>query len=184
MALRRTTAPAEPLLTPAAVRFDLRLFDAAQDAEIAEFIAAATEELDGKDGALGRALVTQKWELTLSGFPCASEFKIPLPPLQSVESITYVDSNGDTQTLATSVYAVDTASEPGVVSLKYGQAWPATRCQRDAVTVAFTCGYGAAGDVPERIKSAVKLKVKDRYDQAQDNAGAVDRLLFAFRVFG
>ena len=184
MALRRTTAPAEPLLSAADVRFDLRLFDATQDDAIAGFITAATEELDGKDGILGRALVTQQWELTLDRFPNACEFPIPLPPLRSVESITYVDSNGDTQTLDTSVYSVDTASEPGYVHLKYGQTWPATRTQRDAVTVAFTCGYGAADAVPERIKSAVKLKVKDRYDQTQDNREAVERLLFPFRVFG
>lgn len=184
MALRRTEAPAEPLLSAADARADLRLVDDSQDADIDLKIAAATEYFDGKDGILGRALVTQKWELSMDKFPFGCEFKIPLPPLQSVESITYLDTNGDEQTLATSVYAVDIASEPGVVSLKYGQVWPSTLSQRNAVTVAFTCGYGTADEVPERIKSAVKLKVVDLFEQAEGNGKAIDSLVFGYRVFG
>jgi uncharacterized phiE125 gp8 family phage protein len=181
--LRRTAAPDELPVSVDDVRFDLRLIDTSQDAAIESYIAAAVEELDGKDGSLGRALVNQSWELILDAFPCASEIKIPLPPLQEVTGITYIDTNGDEQTLATSVYAVDSASEPGVVSLKYGQVWPATRCQRGAVTIAFTCGYGVCGDVPQSIRDAIKLKVADRLDQQSNNAAAIDRLLFRYRVF-
>lgn len=184
MALRRTEAPSELIVSAADVRADtIRIVDDSQDDAIEALILAATEQFDGKDGVLGRALCAQQWELTLDRFPCASEFKIPLPPLQSVESITYVDSNGDTQTLPTSVYAVDTASEPGVVSLKYGQTWPSTRCQRGAVVVAFTCGYGTCEDVPSRVRSAVKLKAADLFYQTQDNAAAIDALVFGLRVF-
>jgi uncharacterized phiE125 gp8 family phage protein len=184
MRLRRTQAPDEAILSAADARADtIRIVDDSQDDTIDALIAAATEAFDGKDGALGRALVTQSWELLLDRFPCACEFAIPLPPLRSVESITYVDTNGDTQTLATSVYAVDTTSEPGVVSLKYGQVWPTTRCQRNAVTIAFTAGYGTGDDVPERVKSAIKLKVADLFYQTQDNAAAVEALVFPFRVF-
>lgn len=183
MALRRTAAPDTLPLTVDDLRFDLRLIDTAQDDDIEGYIAAATDALDGAAGALGRALVEQRWELLLDRFPCASEVKIPLPPLRSVESITYIDTAGATQTLATSVYAVDTASEPGVVSLKYGQTWPATQCQRNAVTIAFTCGYGLSDDVPAALKSAIRLAVKDRYDQTTDNEAAIARLIFPYRVF-
>lgn len=185
MPLRRTEAPAEPLVSAADVRADtIRIVDDSQDDTIDALILAATEHFDGKDGILGRALVTQKWELTLDRFPCASEIKIPLPPLRSVESITYLDTNGDEQTLATTVYAVDTAAEPGVVSLKYGQTWPSTLCQRNAVTIAFTAGYGVAEDVPERVRSAVKLKAADLFYQTQDNDKSIDALVFGLRVFG
>ena len=184
MRLRRTSAPVEPLLKPEAARADLRIVDESQDDDIALKIAAATEYFDGKDGILGRALIEQSWELLLDRFPCESEIRIPLPPLRSVESITYVDPDGETQTLATSVYAVDTASEPGVVSLKYGQTWPSTRCQRNAVTIAFTCGYGVSDDVPARIKAAVRLKVVDLYEQTEGNGKAIDALAYGYRVFG
>lgn len=183
MRLRRTAAPDTLPLTVDDLRFDLRLVGTTQDADIEGYIADATGRLDGKDGTLGRALVEQSWELLLDRFPCASEIPIPLPPLRSVTSITYVDTDGATQTLATTVYAVDTASEPGVVSLKYGQTWPSTLCQRNAVTIAFTCGYGLSDDVPDPLKSAIKLMVKDRYDQTQDNEAAIARLIFPYRVF-
>jgi uncharacterized phiE125 gp8 family phage protein len=190
MALRRTEAPTEVPVTVAEAKANSNITGTSQDDEIEAMIASATEQLDGKDGILGRALCTQEWELLLDAFPCGSEIKVPLPPLQSVESITYVDANGDTQTLATSVYAVDVASEPGVVSLKYGQVWPTTQTQRNAVTIAFTCGYGEAGDVPERIKSAIKLMVGDLFENREaqqtvklENNPSLNRLLFPFRVF-
>lgn len=191
MALRRTAPPAELPLAAADVRAHLRLVGSAEDADITAMLTAATEQLDGKDGILGRALVTQSWELLLDRFPCDSVIRIPLPPLRSVESITYIDTAGATQTLPTSVYAVDIASEPGAVSLKYGQTWPATLCQRNAVTIAFTCGYGTSDDVPGRLKSAIKLMVGDLFENREASiVGAtrvdnptVDSLLFPFRVF-
>lgn len=190
MPLRRTTAPATLPLAVADVRGHVEAIGTVHDEKLEAMLTAIVEQLDGKDGILGRALVTQEWELMLDTFPCASTIKVPLPPLQSVESITYVDTAGATQTLPTSVYAVDIASEPGVVSLKYAQVWPATINQRNAVTIAFTCGYGAAEAVPGRLKAAIKLMVGDLFENREasilgvsrvDNP-TVDSLLFPFRV--
>lgn len=189
MPLRRTTAPVELPLTLADARAHLRVLDTSEDAQVTAWIGTATEQMDGKDGLLGRALVTQSWELLLDRFPCGSEIRIPLPPLQSVQSVTYVDTAGVTQTLPTSVYAVDAASAPGVVSLKYAQVWPATRDERNAVTIAFTCGYGAAASVPERLKSAIKLLIGDLYAHREAQGeplsrnATVDALILPFRVF-
>ena len=191
MRLRLIEAPAaaDPVVTLAEARTHLEILDTARDDAIEAWITAATEQLDGRAGILGRALVTQKWELLLDTFPCASTIAIPLPPLRTVESITYVDSDGATQTLATSVYAVDTASEPGVVSLKYAQVWPATRCERNAVSIQFTAGYGAAAVVPERLKSAIKLMVGDLFANREASGDdlkanpALQALIFPFKVF-
>ncbi len=183
MRLRMLTAPDELPVTLAEARTHLEIVDTDRDDAISAWIADATGELDGKDGILGRALVTQQWELALDRFPCGSEIGIPLPPLRSVESITYTDTNGDTQTLATSVYAVDTVSEPGVVSLKYGQTWPSTRCERNAVSIQFTAGYGTADDVPETLKSAIKLRVGDRFANRESQATDLSSLIFRFKVF-
>lgn len=191
MPLRLVIAPTGNPVTLAEAKVHLRVSAAADDADITAMVTAATGQLDGRDGILGRALVTQQWQLLLDCFPGASVIKMPLPPLQSVESITYVDAAGATQTLPTSVYAVDTASEPGVVSLKFAQVWPSTRTERNAVTIAFTAGYGVASMVPERLKSAIKLMVGDLYENREaaivgvpraDNP-AVANLLFPFRVF-
>ena len=41
----------------------------AEDGAILTFIAAATGKLDGRDGLLGRCLITQTWILKLDRFP-------------------------------------------------------------------------------------------------------------------
>lgn len=98
------------------------------------------------------------------------EFFLPKPPLVSVTSITYVDTNGATQTLASDQYLVDSVSEPGRVTPAYGTLWPATRDQINAVTVSFTCGYGSAAAVPEGIKRWIRMRVSTLYENREEVA--------------
>jgi uncharacterized phiE125 gp8 family phage protein len=110
-----------------------------------------------------RALITQTWDLYLDAFP-AWELFVPKPALQSVSSISYVDTDGVTRTLATSEYLVDAKSEPGRITPVFGGIWPVTRWQTNAVTVRFVCGYGAANAVPESIKSWMLMRIKTLWD--------------------
>jgi uncharacterized phiE125 gp8 family phage protein len=68
---------------------------------------------------------------------------LPAPPLIGVDSISYLDINGDAQTLAAAGYDVDTTSVPGRVTLAYNQSWPSTRNQHHAVTITATAGHVA-----------------------------------------
>jgi len=78
---------------------------------------------------------------------------MPLPPLQTVESVVYVDENGDTQTLDPSQYVVDNSEEPARIVPAFGACWPRVQPQPGAVKVAFTAGYGDAADnVPKDLK--------------------------------
>jgi uncharacterized phiE125 gp8 family phage protein len=127
---------------------------------------AAEAYLDGHSGIMGRALLTQTWDLKLHYLPAV--INLPLPPLQSVTSITYVDTNGDSQTLAASVYqVVDNGNSPSQIVEAYNQDYPSTRDQPHAVTVRFVAGYGAADDVPDPIKIAIKLLVSQWYDRRE-----------------
>lgn len=191
MRLALITAPAETPISIEEAKDHLRDVPDADDDQVTAMIAAATAGLDGRSGSLGRALCTQTWQTFLDRFPCDSEdILLPLPPLRSVTSVTYVDSNGDIQTLATTVYGVDTSSEPAAIFLKYGQSWPATRRERKAITIQFEAGYGAAADVPAPIKSAILLMVGDLYANREAQGEpltknpAVERLLFPYKVFG
>jgi len=119
------------------------------------------------------ALVTQTWDLYLDRFP-QWEMHIPLPPLQSVSAITYVDTDGVTQALAADQYQVDANSAPGRITPAYGKVWPIARWQNNAVKVRFVCGYGDAAAVPENIKLWMKARIKHFYDQgAPVNVGGV-----------
>lgn len=176
--LIRTADPVELPLTLDEAKDHLRVTGTADDADIAAKLRSAVSQLDGAEGLLNRALITQTWAMKLDAFPHCG-FDIPLPPLQSVTSISYVDGDGVTQTLATSVYRVLNAGAPmhkGRVELAYGQCWPTTRCQSQAVTVTFVAGYGARNDVPEHIRHLILIMVKEAYDHRTPvDAGAMMR---------
>ena len=138
------------------------------DVLIGDLIGTATERYDGRDGALGRCLITQGWKLTLDGFP--PKIAIPLPPCQSIDAITYVDPVGVTQTLEPADYQVSglDAIEGARIRPAFEKTWPETLSIAEAVTVRFTAGYGdTASDVPEPIRAAIKLRVGHLYENRE-----------------
>jgi uncharacterized phiE125 gp8 family phage protein len=119
---------------------------------------------------LERALGTQVIQISVDNFN--STIKLPNEPIQSVDTITYVDTNGDTQTLSTSVYELDEYDY--VIRLKYGQVYPAVRPQNDAVTITYTAGYtnGVSPDTypfPFSIKAAMLLIIGNLYENRQQD---------------
>lgn len=204
MSLTLVTAPVAEPLTEAQVWDHLRVALTGSPAQpvdkdyIATLLAAATSLLDGRDGILGRCLVTQEWDLTLDAFPSGDCIALPLPPIQSVTSIVYTDTAGATQTLAADKYALsaDRAWRPRV-DIAWGESWPATRDVRDAVTVRFVAGYASGNSpedgsaVPGAILAAMKLLIAHWYEHREavnvgnivnDMPKGVDALLAPLRV--
>jgi uncharacterized phiE125 gp8 family phage protein len=107
-------------------------------AELASMISVATAEIEGRTD---RQLVCATFDYFLDAFP--AEIILPRSPLVSVTSITYQDTAGTSQTLATTVYQVDTDAIPPVIRLKYQQSWPATYDQANCITVRFVAGHAA-----------------------------------------
>lgn len=181
MPLTLTTAPAEEPITLAEAKAHLRSPPDDDDTLIASLITAARVHVEQYTG---RALITQQWELNLDAFP--PEIEVPLPRLQSIESVKYLDADGNLQTLDASKYRVDIATEPGRITPAYGETWPSTRTVTGAVVVAFTAGYGAAADVPEPIKSAIKMHIEKHYEGEQRVGhyldDAIASLLSSFRI--
>lgn len=173
MGLHRVTAPAAPVFTLEEARAHLRVdlidpvAEGPDDSLIEDFIQAATDEIDGRDGWLGRALITQTWRLYLDGFP-AGRISLPLPPLQSVDSIKYLDAEGTQVTLSPSAYRVSPFKDPGYVEPVYNTAWPSTLPVSDAVEITFTAGYGASGaSVPGVIRQYLRHRVGQFYEHRE-----------------
>lgn len=81
-----------------------------------------------------------------------SEIYVPLPPLQTVDSIKYWDPSGTLQTLDPATYIVDNVSEPGRIVPAPSSSWPSTLNRINAVEVRFTAGFGGSGaSVPSGI---------------------------------
>lgn len=164
MALTPVTAPAsEPLdvgLAKAHLRIEASVTD--DDSYIAALIAAARRRYEAYSK---RAVITQSWDWTRDHFPPSGwVFEVPKPALQSVTSITYTDSAGAAQTLATAEYTVDAKSEPGRIAEAFGKTWPAAQAVINAVTVRFAAGFGAdANAVPENVKLGMQLLIGTWY---------------------
>lgn len=163
-------APAYPVSRDEA-KAQLRLDSTDDDALVDALIAVATMHLDGRDGWLGRALVMQTWDLQMHRFPGVID--VPLPPLRSISSITYLDSNNVSQTLAASKYQVDRNGQwRARIKPAYGETWPSTYDVWNAVTVRFVAGYEPgegsptdyAENVPRPIKQAILLMVAHWYE--------------------
>lgn len=109
----------------------------------------------------GRALITQTRDLYLDQWPCGLDpIYLPGAPLIAISAITYLDTDGATQTLSSSVYRASIYREPGVVMLAHQQSWPAVRYVIDTIKVRYTCGYGStAATVPEPLKHAMLLLI-------------------------
>lgn len=111
------------------------------------------------------------------------EIYLPFSPLQSISSITYVNVDGQTQTLSPSAYKVDNISEPARVLPAYGTTFPATRNEINAVQITLTAGWTSAAQVPAPIKSWMLLRLGAMYENRESDTviqrGIMDSLPFA-----
>lgn len=167
MALVLVSAPATEPVSLTEAKLHLRVDSTADDSLITALITAAREYVEA---FTGRALITQTWDYILDAWPSGDEIVIPLPPLQSVTSVTYRDSDGNTSTVSSSTYTVDTDSEPGRVVLLTGYTWPSTTLYAvGGVRVRFVAGYGDnASDVPQALRQAMLLLVGHWYENRED----------------
>lgn len=174
-----TPASVEPI-TVDELKAHLRIADHdADNAILTAIISAAREYVEIR---LDRQLVTATWKLWLDRFPGAySEYaapvtwrsgviRVPRPPLQSVTTLEYVDTDGALQTLATSEYQVSTSRSPGRIAPARFKVWPVTDpLTMDAVRVTFVAGYGLAASVPPRSIQAIKLLAGHLYENREDS---------------
>lgn len=158
------------------VKAALRIEDDDDDAMLERHIATARARVESYTGT---RLITQT--LTLRTDDWADLENLPVAPLSSVTGITYVDFDGATQTLATTVYEARLYGlEPSVV-LKYNQTWPTIRVGSQ-VTVTAVAGYGAASATPPEIFQAICLLVGDFYSFRETVGASVGKIPMAAGV--
>lgn len=105
--------------------------------------------------------------------------RLPALPATSVVSVSYVDADGATQTLADTVYELRGDS----IALKYGQSWPAKR-EGSLVTVVFVAGFETCAPA---IKHAMLLWIGEAYKTREPAAlvgmSTMDALLSNHRFY-
>lgn len=161
----RTVPPAQPTVTVAELKDHCRTPQSftGDDDYFERWEKAATRLIEDE---LGLALMEQTHELRLECFPTC-EIPVPQPPLLAVSSVTYLDLNGDRQTLDDDVYEVDTTDTPGLIRLGYNQSWPAHRVRPGSIVVTYTCGHTNNEEVDEELRQAVKMLVAEMEEQRE-----------------
>lgn len=169
--IRVVTAPAQEPLILAQAKEHLRIDIPDDDVLISSLIRAARELLESE---LGRALVTQTLDYTLDAFPPLGPLLLPRGPLQSVTSVTTIDSAGVSQVWASTNYLVDLYSSPPRIMPAYSKSWPTVQDRMAAITVRFVAGYGLTpSSVPGPIAQAMLLLIAHYYEHREQVIDAV-----------
>lgn len=200
MKLKLVTAPSSEPVTLSDAKMHLRvdLSFTNDDGYISGLIMAARAYIED---VTGRALVTQTWDMWLDRWPSVDFIEIPLPPLQSVTSLTYWDVDSAEYSLTENdEFTVDTESLFGRIILEDDEVWPSEVLHpNNPIKIRFVAGYldtssppDSAAGVPAPLKQAIKLLIGHWYsnrmavspDQMGEVPLGVKSLLAPYRAYG
>lgn len=173
MTTRLISTTTEPV-TAAEVKTLINLDGTDHDARIALLIPALRQRAEQ---ITGRSFAVNTWQIKMDSFP--AEIRLLWPPIASVVSILYLDSDGVSQTLDAADYSVDIHSEPGWVLPAADTDWPDTYDTANAVTVNYTAGVS---DAPKEVKAWIAAHVRAEIDGCEVPE-YMDGLLDRLRVY-
>lgn len=134
----------------------LRVDHSAEDELIERLISAAR---GWAEKYCGRVFVSGEHTQTFDAWPAAGEgLRLRWPPVASIDTVTYVDADGVTQTLDADVYELD--EDTWSVRLAYDQSWPTVRDHADVIAVTYTADPGT---LPEYAKTGMLLLLAHLY---------------------
>jgi uncharacterized phiE125 gp8 family phage protein len=124
------------------------------------------------------SLAPQTLELALDEFPSA-EIQLPRGPVRSVESVSYVDEDGNAQTVDAANYVLDDYSGDAWLLPADGFDWPATGRFANAVKVRYIAGFSSPTEspqsypLPKSIKTGLLLLMAHLYENREDSTAGV-----------
>jgi uncharacterized phiE125 gp8 family phage protein len=187
MTTREVSPPAALAVTLAEAKDQLRIDqgDTAFDGQLAIWIAGITREAEH---ATGRKFINRPMRVTLDRFEPSIRLSAPT---FSVESIKFIDVDGQERTLDPADYFVDLVTEPGYVMPQVGKAWPATAPRALTVMIDYTAGYGPdATTTPAAARLYILARLTEQWDPAVKEfketvrSNFTGRLLDSLRIYG
>jgi uncharacterized phiE125 gp8 family phage protein len=130
----------------------------AHDSDLASFIAAAREEWehDTSQALIDRTIECRAWRWS-------EVTRLQTRPVQSIESISYVDADGTVVGVDATAYYLDDVA--GEVLFLDGFSRPYLFNRSDAVRIRYVAGYGEnSTDVPELDRLAIKVNAANRFE--------------------
>ena len=171
------TAAATDAITVAQAKTYARIETEDDDNDVRRLLRAATDYIQD---LTGRQFITATFNQYFDSFPVLdrsgvasredAHLQIRRLPVSVINSIAYIDTNGDSQSWSSASWQVSLSDNdtPARIKPAFGEAWPSTRDQYDAVTVNFDAGYGTAtSDLPDDVIYAITLLTKHWYDERE-----------------
>jgi uncharacterized phiE125 gp8 family phage protein len=166
-ALQLLEAPAAAPVLLAEVKAQLCIEHPDNDLMIDRLIKTAVAYTDAK-GALGHAMITQKWGQWVNSVP-PQYVRLAMGPLIEVTAVQYYDIDGALQTDTLSNYEITGTDFTTRIGPKSGFNWPVTQDRADAIRIEYTAGYGAtSASVPETLRHAMMLLIGHWYDNREN----------------
>jgi uncharacterized phiE125 gp8 family phage protein len=170
---RVTVDQTNELWTLSEVKNYLKVEDTADDSLITTIIKGARESVEARQNisTLNKTIV-QRLERFPSSYKVATDYenviKLLVYPVISVTSITYLDENGNTQTLPQNLYEVDTYK--GIIGEAVDQDFPDTYLSLNDVTITYVAGFGtSATSCPTDIRIAILKMIANIYENRTDS---------------
>lgn len=186
------TPPSSEPVSRSEAKAHLRVDSSDDDTLIDALITAAREWVESYTG---RALGLQTLQISMPWF--LRRIDLPRPPLRTVVSMTYTDTDGAEQSLAVGTYyrtVSDSDCQPAFLELLDNVSLPSLYSSEVAVKIRFQAGYDTTGSpsdvVPKGLTQAMLLVIGDLYEhrEARLDAETYDNptaraLLAPFKVY-
>lgn len=170
LSLTQTVAPTQEPVSIDDLKLYLRIEHADEDFLLGMLLRASRLDCER---FIRKQFLTATWQLKLDDWPTSNIIRVPKPPLQSVSSISYIDADGNPQTLNSSVYQVDIISHPGRIMPAFGQVWPTLRGETlNAITITFLAGWTTPTLVPDSLRIAIMMLAGDMYEHRENQLEA------------
>ena len=161
MSWQITVQPATEPITLVEAKSHLRVTFADEDTYINTLITSARKYCEAY---CNRVFITQTWRQNENAW--AYPIKLMVNPVISLTSLKYIDTNEAQQTITdnTNNFQKDFNSDVAKIYSGLVEAFPAIGISINPIEIITVCGYGAASDVPDDIKHAIKLMVSHLYE--------------------
>lgn len=165
MGLKVVTAPSTEPVTLTQAKLHCRVTGSDEDDLITQLIVAARQNAEQ---ITGRSLAEQTLALYLDAWPQYDDIELLRPPVTSISSVQYYDTDGTLQTITSTNYALDDKRDQDVHWLLPAEdyTWPDANDVANAIIVTYAAGYSQA-NCPAAVKQYILASVAAYYAQRE-----------------
>lgn len=178
----------EIIVKPVALALDLeaakrrlRIDGSDLDLDITQAIKGITDDIEH---ITQRSLINRTLRLRMDGFP--QRIRLECPPVVSISSIKFYDTDNVLQELSEADYEVEASQDSiGYIVPLTGCSWPNTYRRSNAVIVEWIAGHGASHeDIPDGIKEYMLAQLAIQLTPGLSGDLQLSRKLDRFKVYG